>query len=183
MITEIDYRDEKYPLGLRIELASIDWNMEIAIELWEEKNAMKDKISVLLDSQIKESVDIYKWWFSESIMYTTDVIEVLNENNGVLRGYFSILNIHEKFEEIDKYLEELLINNGISHENIWKFLSWKPWRWFYDDMIESIYKFDEEDWKPILFKNRDENIVVQMNYINNHLQEIIDYIDWLVNEK
>lgn len=176
MIPKIDYRDEKYPLSFRLQLANINWDIEIAFKLQEEMDNKKNKVSVLLDEEIKELVKIYRWWFSEEVMYSKYVVELLNENGGVLWWFFGISNITEKYDEVDKYLEELLLNKGISLEDIWNFLAWKPWRWFYDDMMEAIYE-QNEDWYPILSENRGENIRLQKKYIEEHFSDLLNYIE------
>lgn len=182
MIMEIDYRDERYPLNFRKQLAIINWDDDIAYELIKEMDDRKNKIIVLLDEEIKELVKIYKWWFSEDVMYSKFVIKSLNEYVGVLSGFFRISNIQKRYDEVDKHLEEILLNKWLSFENIWNFLVWKTGRWFYDDMMEDIHEFDEE-WNPILFKDRDENIRAEIKYITENLQEILNYINDLNNEK
>lgn len=176
MLLKIDYGDEKYPLSFRMQLAHINWDIDVAFELKKEMDYKKDKISILLDEEIKELIKIYRWWFSEEVMYSKYVIESLNENGGVLWWFFSLSNTQERYNEVDKYLEELLLNKWVLFENIWKFLAWKPWRWFYDNMMESIHEWDG-DWFPILSENKNDNIRLQKKYIEDHLSNLLDYID------
>lgn len=178
MITKVDCINENFPLGLRVELANFNWEWDIISELLPHIEERRGKVYDLIDSQVAEVIKIYKWWFSEQVMYSKNIIDTIKEYDWTLRGLLSLSNFENRYEEVDKYLEELLLNNWISYNDIWKFLVYKESRWFYDAMIETIYD-EDEDWILISLDSIEENIKLQNKYIIEHLSDILNHIDWI----
>lgn len=131
MILQSKFSDNKdYLVWLRVNLAIKTWNRDLLETL---RALSKEEIT---DIHVNNSLKFYQGWFSDTLMHTENVKEELIGNDWDLRWYFDFIEMTHRSDEVDMFLEKILIDAWYSYEDIWMFLCSRPAKHFFHDLYE-----------------------------------------------